>query len=329
METSLPKVVPKFWKIFIEQDCQLLTAQELADQLEMKPNSVLQTINRTSDYFVRFQKKPVLIGVKPVREFLLTRDSLTCIFCREQKEDTDLTIDTLDMPGDQHDPQLHTTSTICKPCLKTRHLTKNQTLKAEAYTRQEVPEGIQKQVLTRIDYIRSLTDYGEKIQADQTIIDTTNELSYQISKLQQEMRDIKTLLQARSSPKKFEYLDITFQYSKFYLPKPKKKPVDSDKPRIRSISGPYIEYWSWDYNPDHEYTDNDISDRASRNWYLGKNGIITNIGDPSPSSTFELGLNIFGQHGYDIVKMTEPTEEIQWDSDEYDVPVLFKREISN
>ncbi|MHA2366748.1 MAG: HNH endonuclease [Candidatus Hodarchaeales archaeon] len=322
MPDSLPKAVPKFWKIFIDQDCQLLTAHFLANQLKLKPNSVLQTVNRNSDFFLRFNKKPVLIGVKAVPDFILTRDNHTCLFCYQQFEPQDLQIDFLEPSSDDTKLKLNNSFTICKPCLSKRYSSNNRSLNIENYIQKELKGVDQKKAVTRLQFIRNLPNYSEDgLQENDTDLPSFKELSLAINQSRNELSDIKGLIRTSLlTRKKYEYLEVLFEYysvpKKLYMPK-------SHKPHSKMRS--YISYWSWNYNPDVDYSSNrDISNKEN-NYYLGKDGSITNKGEPSPNSTLEVGLNVFGQHGYDIVHMTIPPKEVQWDSTTYDVSVIFKR----
>ena len=72
---SAPKSVSKIWGIIIKEDCRYLTAQEIAKELGMQPNSVLQNVHRNKEYFDLLNRKPVLINAKPIHPFFLLRDN--------------------------------------------------------------------------------------------------------------------------------------------------------------------------------------------------------------------------------------------------------------
>jgi len=290
----IPKSVTRIWRIIINENCQFLTAQKIAEELGMQPNSVLQNVHRNKDYFEIINRKPLLIGPKPLKPFFFLRDNYKCTICGAQLTKKDALIDTLDQPSLKNEMKIYNTGTVCNTCKSKRHQKKYRHLTAEEYIKSQEDDEKAKNAIKRIQSIRALEQDIPIVPRDFQSISLTRieNLSRQIYDLEAEIQSLRESISNITKTRTFEYYEIFFVQFE-----------DEEEG---------FEYWGWDYDPVREYPGGDRD-----YWYFSKKKKVTCQGKAS-ETTLDETLDHFGSQGYEIAS-------IDWGDP--DIRVIFKKEV--
>lgn len=315
IKEEIPEGVNRIWSVFVKSQCQLLSAQQIADALEQKSNSVLQTIHRNQQYFAKANKKPILFLPEPYPEFILLRDNSTCVFCSQKFANSKLSIDTLDIPSQDLPLQLHNATVVCLECHKKRRATKLKHLPGKDYV-QQVLTGLQKnQATTRIKFIRAIPNLSTDTTSSKKTVEYDAQSLQIFTELRTELSNLRETLGNFRKRKTVQYLEVVFTYNQDNWIR-----VSADKKRLPKLSS----YWSWDRHPETKYNEED----ENADWALGKDGTIVALSEsvkPSEFSSLEVGLNFFGSYGYDLV-LIESEKDEDYGSDYVERKAIFKRE---
>ena len=82
-DVKIPKTVERIWRVLIKHGNVPMTTRELAKELEVTPNAVVQAINRYPQYFHVKSRKPLLIELPTSKEAIAFREDNRCLVCKK------------------------------------------------------------------------------------------------------------------------------------------------------------------------------------------------------------------------------------------------------
>ncbi len=124
IDIKIPKTVERIWRVLLKNCNTPMTTREIARELEVTPNAIVQAVNRYPEYFNIKSRKPLLIAIPITIESIAFREDNTCLICK-RIESNPKNGEIFSLSGKPHGQKFNDWQFICSHCsekLKTMKL---------------------------------------------------------------------------------------------------------------------------------------------------------------------------------------------------------------